>query len=273
MTVYADVLITINTFINFFLLLICVRINRQRYKKWRLILGAFVGGIFSLTIFLSYKSVIIDAIIKIISAVAIVLVSFGFKRIKPFLRNVAVLFIVTFLFAGVVFAAWYLFKPQKILIHNSVVYFDISVLFLIIITIAVYLIITIILSFLKKEAITSFNCQVTLILGKKSVLLNTMLDSGNSLFDPLSDMTTIIVDSKKLSELCGKINYINIPDRYRLIPCRTVSGDVLLEGVRCDIMQVEYEGNCYVFDNTVAVISKTEFTDNFDAILNPEILI
>ena len=274
MTVYADVLIAVNTLVNFFIILLCAKINRQRFKNWRIILGALVGGVFSLTIFLPISNSIIDGLIKVISASFMIYVSFGFKKIKVFLRNVAVLFLSTYLFAGIVFAVWYLFKPQKIIINNSVVYFDISLLFLIITVVVVYLIITVFSSLLKKEAITAKNCGVSLFLEGRKIELNTMFDTGNSLSDPLSDFPVIIVNKIKLYELClGEINFVNMPDRYRIIPCRTVSGDVLLEGVRCDNVQIEFEGKLYKYDNPIAVISKTPLTDEFDAVLNPEILI
>lgn len=273
MTIYADVLIAVNTIVNFFIILLCGKINKQQIKNWRIILGALVGGIFSLTIFLPLNNGILDAVIKIISAMFMILMSFGFKKIKVFLRNVSTLFLITYLYAGVVFAIWYLFKPQKILIINSIVYFDISLLFLIISIVAIYLAITVFSSIVKKEAVSAKNCCVRLFLDARNIELNTMFDTGNSLSDPLSASPVIIVSKNKLTELCfGEINFVNLPDRYRIIPCRTVSGDVLLEGVRCDKAEIEFEGNTYKFENPIAVISRTPFADEFDAILNPEIL-
>ena len=84
----------------------------------------------------------------------------------------------------------------------------------------------------------------------------------------------MVVNRNKLRSLCEcEINIINLPSRYRVIPCRTVSGDTLLEGVRCDKMTIEVDGKNYTFDNPIAVIPKTELGDDFDAILNSEILL
>ena len=56
MTVYADVLIAVNTFINFFILLFCAKLNKLQYKTSRLILGAISGGVAALSIFLTINA-------------------------------------------------------------------------------------------------------------------------------------------------------------------------------------------------------------------------
>ncbi len=273
MIVYADVLIAVNTFVNFFILLFCARINKQKYKTVRLILGALTGGIFALTLFLESNSIIIELLIKTVTAATTVAVSFGFVKIKLFLRNVAVLLLTTYLFAGIMFGVWFVFRPQKILINNSIVYFDVSVTFLVITTALIYFIITLVGSLLKKESITAKRCKAVLYLHNKTIMFDAIFDTGNSLSDPFGDGEIITVSYNKITQLCGNdIKSNSLADRYRLLPCRTVSGDTLLEGVRCDKMVLEFEGNSYRFKNPIAVISKTEFSDEFDAVLNSEIL-
>lgn len=272
-TVYADVLITVNTFVNFFILHLCAWINRQKCKGVRLVLGALSGGICALSIFLPTDSIIIDLLIKIITASIMVIVSFGFGKIKIFLRNVTILFLTTYLFAGITFGVWFVFRPQNIIINNSVVYFDISVTFLVVITAISYFLITVISSLLKKEAITAKRCRVKLYLHKKHIELDAIFDTGNSLHDPFGNSEIVTVGENKLLELCkSNLESEYLSDRYRLLPCRTVSGDTLLEGIRCDSLEIKFDDKTYVSKNPIAVISKTEFNDDFDAVLNSEIL-
>ncbi len=272
-TVYADVLITVNTFVNFFILLFCAWINKQKYKRVRLILGALAGGICALSIFLPTENIIIDLLIKIITATIMVVISFGFRKIKVFLRNVSILFTTTYLFAGIIFGVWFVFRPQNIIINNSVIYFDVSVTFLVIFTAIIYFVITVVGTLLKKEAITAKRCRVKLFLHKNCISFDAIFDTGNSLHDPFGNSEVVTVNKNKILELCkSNLDSEYLSDRYRLLPCRTVSGDTLLEGIRCDNLEIEFEDKTYVSKNPIAVISKTQFNDDFDAVLNSEIL-
>ena len=49
--IYIDVLIVLNIFINYFLLLATTFFLHQKPKRWRLVVSAVVGSLFSLLIF------------------------------------------------------------------------------------------------------------------------------------------------------------------------------------------------------------------------------
>ena len=274
MTVYADVLVAVNTFINYFLLLLSAELNKTPYTHIRILFGALSGGILALTMFLQISAHIIDITIKIVTALIMVAISFGYKNLKCFLRNVFTLFTASYLFAGVMLGIWYVFKPKNILINNSVVYFDVSIVFLVTVTVLIYLSVTIFGSLLKRSAVSAQKCQVRLFLKEKSIILNAILDTGNSLEDFLNNREIITVDSKCLKNLCNgyELTSAKLSDRYRILPCKTVSGSTILEGVRCDKMEIEFSGKRYEFLSPLALSSKTEFSDDFNAVLNAEIL-
>ncbi len=274
MTVYADVLIAVNTFINFFLLLLTAVLNKLCYKRLRIILGALSGGILALTILLPDTNTIIDILIKIATALIMVIISFGIISFKCFLRNVLTLFIESYIFAGIMLGIWYSFRPKNIIINNSVVYFDVSVAFLICVTVIIYLCITLFSSLFKRNAVTAQKCKVKLIFNEHTINLTAILDTGNSLEDIFNKKEVITVDNKLLKILCGgkELSSDEFSDRYRILPCKTVSGDTVLEGVRCDKMIIDISGESYEFIHPVALSSKTEFSDDFNAVLNAEIL-
>ena len=53
MTVYVDVLLLINTLVNYFMLLGVKLITGAQAKRYRLVLGAALGGISALSVFLN----------------------------------------------------------------------------------------------------------------------------------------------------------------------------------------------------------------------------
>ena len=127
--VYADVLVFVNSIVDYFLLLLTARLNKVMYKKFRLILGAIFGGLTPLYIFLSVKSVIIDFLIKSAFCIFMILICFGFINLKFFLGNVVCLLSATFIYAGAILAIWQVFKSPKIFINNLTVYYDVSITF------------------------------------------------------------------------------------------------------------------------------------------------
>ncbi len=273
MVIYADVLIVINIFITAVLLILTAKFNSMQNKSIRLIIGSVFGGLCSLIILLPSINRFFDILYKLISATVIVLIAFGYIKIKVFFRNIFVLFSLTYTFAGIIFSVWYFFKPQNILINNSTVYFDISVTYLIILTAVIYILITVISSFVKREAISAKKCKVSLYIDEKVLKLNAIIDTGNSLQDIFGKSETITISEKEIKKICGGRSILQkYPIRYRILPCKTVTGENILEGIRCDFMEVMVDGEVLNFRNPIAVVSKSNFSEDFDAILNSEIL-
>ena len=131
MVVYADILILINFIVDYFLLLITSHFLHKHTKLWRLVLGSAVGGVFSLYIFLPQVNFLLQTAVHILMCAAICFATFKINEIKDFLRCVSTLFAVNFAYSGAMIAVWLLFKPNGMVINNSIVYFNISPIFLI----------------------------------------------------------------------------------------------------------------------------------------------
>lgn len=273
--IYLDVLIIVNLIINYYILLLTAKINKAEYKNFKLILGAFLGALFSVYIFLPQQHIIIDILMKLFTAALTILISFRFISIKNFLRNVFIMFITSFSFAGAIFAVWAIFRPRGFIINNSVVYFDISPIFLVLFSVFFYLIITILNSILKRSAITAKNCKVNIVLKDSQATLEGIFDSGNSVKDILSNSTVIFIGKKSLEILLGKnkINDYEFQDRYRVLPCKTVTGSKLLEALRCDSAKVTFENKEIILNAPIIALSENIDEGDYSAILNPEILV
>lgn len=270
--VYADVLVFVNSIIDYFLLLITAHFNKVLYKNSRLIFGAIFGGFSSLYIFVSVKSVIIDFFIKSTFCVLMILISFGIINIKFFLRNVVALMSATFVYAGVILAIWQVFKSPKIFIKNSTVYYDVSITFLIISTVLIYLTISIASALLKRNAIAAEKTEIVLKLKNFDLNLTAIYDTGNSLCDLLGNKEVVLTDEKNFRKLTENFDESELQKRFRVMPCKTVNGNSVLKGIRCDSMLIVKNNREYVFKNPILYLSNTPFDDEFNAILNSEIL-
>lgn len=267
MTVYADILILVNFIVDYFLLLLTARFLQKKPRFWRLIIGAAMGGIFSLYIFLPQINFIFQSLTQIIMCAILCLITFGLGDIKSFLRDVAVLFAVNFAYSGAMIAIWLLFEPYGMVINNSVVYFNISPLFLILFSVIGYFATILLRKFLKKSFSQNTYCEITVSCQERSLTLSGIVDSGNSLNDVFGISQIFITESEIVNTLLYKEK--QNPARLRKIPCSTVAGERLLDGYRVDSAEVLYNNKKYSFKNPVLAVSAVPLTDT-KIIVNPE---
>ena len=275
MIVYADILITLNIIVDYFLLLCTSKILKRPLKPLKMLLGSVIGGISSLYIFLPSLLPLTETLIKLLTCFIITLTSFGFKNFKQFIKSVTVLFCITCAYGGIMIAVWHIFKPYGMVVNNSVVYFDISPVVLVFCTVTAYLMFVILSLIFKRSSQTAGVCEVKIFADEKETQISAILDTGNSIKDSFGNSEIIITDSSVAKNLFGEGNLSqneDISHRYRLIPCNTVSGDCLLEAFRCDKAEIQSQKRTLVLDKPIIAISKTPINDGYNAIINPEIL-
>ena len=73
MTVYVDVLIIVNTVIDYFILLTAQRLSKTNCKIYRMVLASLLGGVLSLYIFAPDYGVAVNAVVWLLSGAMIVL--------------------------------------------------------------------------------------------------------------------------------------------------------------------------------------------------------
>lgn len=272
--VYADVLIFVNLIINYFLLLAVSKIRGKAPKTLRIVFSSFLGALSSLYIFLPPLSALLEVIFKIAVSVIMTLSAFGYSGIKSFLKNVLLLFVITLGFGGLIYAIWLIFKPYGMVINNSVVYFDISLIALLVFSVVGYLIFTIAFKIFSKSTPLAEECEVIVFANEKSIKLNGIIDTGNSIQDVFM-MGDIIICNKQAAELLFEEVNLNssvaLKTRYRLLPCSTVAGNEMLEGMRCDSAEIKYKGKKIKLNKPIMAFSKTQLEENY-AIINPKIL-
>ncbi len=271
MIVYVDVLIAVNIVINYYLILITAKFSAFNYKNFRLILAAIVGSAFSLYIFLPKLGTLIDIIVKLICSAVMILVGFGFKNLKSYLRNMTVLFAASFIYAGGMLAIWMIFKTKAIVINNSVVYLDVSPIFLIGFSVAFYIIIVFFKSILKRNSITAKRCNVEIYFNKKKADFTGIFDTGNSARDILGGGAVIFISRKNAIDFLGG-EPKTFESCYRLLPFSTVTGSKLLEAVRCEKAVITFDNKIITLPKPILAISEAVIDSEYSVLLNPEIL-
>ena len=253
--VYVDILVILNTLVNYFILLAIRKITRSYTKRWRIALGAFVGGISSLLLFLEYLNVVMT-VLKVLSGVLMVVVTFGIKPLKQFVKRLFFLFAITFLFGGVTYAIYIFFDKDIMLYSNGIIYFDVDMTFLVVCSVISYCVITIITKYTDKKASKNKEYYVTIENNGKSVSCIALMDTGNNLREPFSNYPVIMADK-------SVFNQLYTDDTIRLIPITTVNGESLIKSFRPQKIAI---GN-FVADKVYVGESVSEL-DEYKIILN-----
>ncbi len=284
MTVYVDVLVTLNIFVNYFLLLCVKGIMKADTKRLRLFSGAFLGGLYSLTIFVDGLPDYIILLMNLSASAVIVLAAFGAKSLKGFLKLFAAFFGVNFAFAGLMLAVWFAFSPSGMVYNNSVVYFDIDVKTLVISTVICYLIFTGISSLLKRRAPDNRIFDITLYNKGRTVMTKALLDTGNSLKDGFTGKPVIIADKSVVRKLAdfSLYDYLDgnnasdfnfTEENIRLIPYSGIGKSGMLRAVKIDGVSVKVGRNSVGVKNVLLAESENPLGNGaYRVLLNNDIL-
>ncbi len=163
--------------------------------------------------------------LKIFTAIFMTIITFGVKPIKRLLKSVFLLFAITFLFGGVMFAIYIFFDKDILIYSNGIVYFDVDLTFLIICTVISYVVITIISKITDKKAPKTKEYYVTVENTGKTISCTALMDTGNNLREPFSNYPVIMLDKELFQKLFTK-------DKIRLIPITTVNGESVIRAFR-----------------------------------------
>ena len=248
--VYVDILFLLNAYITLFQLAATAKFCRMQIIGWRLLLASVLGGFSGLLFFLGDFPLLCIAA-NLICAAIILFAAFRIAGFKAFLKR-----ILCFCGCGAVFAGAILLcrtlGAEGLSYRGGAVYFEISPLLLIGSTAGCYLILRIFFK-LTESKLPGKSQKMTVRVGKRSVTLEAVIDSGNMLCDPISGLPVAVTPESAISPLftgdasrffCGDgvCNDEGWRRRVRMIPCKTVGGGGLLPGFLPDDVKIGNKG-------------------------------
>ena len=278
--IYVDVLIAVNLFINYFLILATAKFLCLKTVKTRFLLGELLGAIYSLYILFPATSIIISIPVQIIMSASIIAITFEFKNLKSFFKTLMCFYLINFAFSGIMFALWCTFKPKNMQVNNGIVYFNISPIVLVTSTIVTYIILKLINRVMGKHSFGKSSCEVKVLNENKAVVISAIIDTGNSLVEPFSGIPVIVVKQQCIKNVCPKeITDFSIntsygktailKSKFRMIPFKTISGDGLLPAFKPETIIINNgtPKNAYI-----AICPDKTISENYDAILNSDLI-
>lgn len=285
MTVYADVLVSINILITY-IFLVCTRvICKTATNKFFVAIGSFVGGFSSLIIFADIKYQALSFLVKLLIGAVIVGVSFLPRSIRGFLRLFLGFFTVSVIFGGVMYFLEITVDPEKIIYYNGTVYFDMSITYLVGSVLVIYGIFLLLQYVLDKKVSNEIKCEMKIVFRNTQVTLSAIIDTGNSLTDGLTGRPVAVAELSAVAPLFDykeidflkKGDYLSIPEtlkKYiRVVPCGAVTGDGVLLGIIPEKVEVKTKSKVYINDYCViGVINKSLSDGEYKVLINEKIL-
>ncbi|HEX3017555.1 MAG TPA: sigma-E processing peptidase SpoIIGA [Caproicibacter sp.] len=266
-TIYIDVLMAVNFFITYFLLLACAKFLALPIKRSRLAGASALGAVFALSVLLPEYPAVLSLLMKLLMSIAIVICAFGFGGIKRLIRNTLAFYVISFAFAGTMVAIWYFCAPQGLVIRNSVVYFNISPILLILLAATCYAVITLINRITGRQPPKDLFCRITVSHGGVSCGCSARVDTGNSLREPFSNYPVAVIERSVIRRLIPPNGNLN----FRLIPYDAVSGSGVLKAFRPDRLTIDYRNKSIQVTEVYIAVSETKLGDS-EALLNPDLL-
>ncbi len=280
MTVYADVLLVINLFVNYALLLCSSIIMKNTASRLRVLLGASIGAFYGLVIFLPAIPKGVELILRLTATGLIVLGTFGFKNLRYFLRCFFTFFAVSFAFGGIMLVLWVTVAPIGMVYNNGAVYFDIDLPVLAVSTVVSFAVVSLISHFTARRAPKESVALVKIAYHNEIVNATALIDTGNSLCEAFSgypvalgeyNMLKNILPSAVNDYLDGK--EIEPSADFRVVMHKTVSGTGVLPVFRPDYIEIKTVSKTVRTDKVYIAITKNNLAGGeFSVILNPDLL-
>lgn len=230
---YVDTLFLINAVVDYLLLLASARLAGEPLYRGRFVLGAVLGGGYAVALFLPGMEFLSHPLCRISSAVLMVLTAFSNSR--RLLRQVVIFFALACAFGGGVLAASVLGGKQLSL--GAGIFYSVIDLKIVLVSSAVcYCLLSLVFQRWGRHSVSRGELlQIVMRFFDKEISLSALLDTGNTLTDPVSGRAVLVAQGEvfggifslergELSDPLSAAERLNRvwPGRFRVLPYRAV---------------------------------------------------
>ncbi len=259
--IYADILLVINLAVDYLVLFATARLAGARFVRIKGFLAAGIGAIYSLVILFDFSGVVFAAT-KLTVSVLMIFVSFGKRKAGEFFRLLLIFYICGFLFSGFMMLINSAVNNESFFVKGGIVYFEFSAMGIVVSVSAAFMITEIFRRILyEKNGKEALFAKV--FIGEKYSVLKVLQDTGNNLSDPFSGTPVAVASAESLEKILPekvvsalKKNDLSTEFGFRYIPCKTISGSMLIPAIKPEKVIVENEGTFFEAEEILIGISE-----------------
>ncbi|MBQ7873587.1 MAG: sigma-E processing peptidase SpoIIGA [Oscillospiraceae bacterium] len=231
--IYVDILLVINLAVDYLVLFGTARLAGAQFARMRGLFGAAIGAVYSLIILFDVPGAFF-ALTKLMASMLMVLAVFGRRKPKDFFRLLMIFYICGFIFSGFMMLINTAVRADSFFVKGGIVYFEFSAMGIVLSGTAAFLV-TEVLRRLFRHGEPEGCSMARIFYGEKSIVLKGFTDTGNSLSEPFSGTPVAVASADSLKEILPKRMFsamekggLSTEYGFRLVPCKTVSGSVLM---------------------------------------------
>ena len=195
--VYRDALFLLNLIVNYLLLLAAAKLAGEPLRRLRLAAGAALGGLYAAAIFFPGMGFLTHPLCKLGAAVLMLLTGFGGSR--RLLRVTLVCFGLSCAFCGGSFAIG-LLGGRGLTLRNGVLYSVMDLRILLLSAAVCYAVLTLVFRRTARHGRREVLPAVLTLEGRR-VAVNALVDTGNTLTDPVTGRPVMVAEGSRLSPL------------------------------------------------------------------------
>ena len=195
--VYIDALFLLNLIVNYLLLLAAAKLAGEPLRRLRLAAGAALGGLYAAAIFFPGMGFLTHPLCKLGAAVLMLLTGFGGSR--RLLRVTLVFFGLSCAFGGGIFAIG-LLGGRGLTLRNGVLYSVMELRILLLSAAVCYAVLTLVFRRTARHGRREVLPAVLILEGRR-VAVNALVDTGNTLTDPVTGRPVMVAEGSRLSPL------------------------------------------------------------------------
>lgn len=243
--IYLDTLFFLNAVMDYLLLLCSARLAGEQLHRLRMALGAAFGGVYAAAAVLPGMEFLLQPVFKLGTAVLMVVVGLGASR--RLLRQAVIFFALACAFGGGVLAVS-LFGGTGLSLGGGLVYSGMDIKIVLLSAAGCYVVLTLALNRMGRHTAAAGELvRARLRLIDREVSFTVLVDTGNTLTDPVSGRPVMVADADAVATLfpqgegpgreeltapaqaLGRLNKGRLRGRFRLLPYRAV-------GVECGLL-------------------------------------
>ena len=281
MTVYIDVVLIENLIMNYIIIFATGIILKVKLKQLRIVLGSFIGAIYTIIAYVSNLRIYSNFILKFILSIIIVYVSFNPQTQKQLWKSLLIFYLTSLVFGGAAFAIIYVVRPQEILRNNQLIFGTTSMKIILFSAIVAFIVIILAFKIVKnKISKKDMFCDIEVKINEEIIKTKAMLDTGNLLKEPITNKPVIVIEHTLLYDCIPKqiLNNIekilggdfsDVPEqmkqeyisKLKFIPFSSLGKqNGMLIGINAKYVKIKSEGNESIKENVIVGIYNKSLT-------------
>ena len=202
MTIYLDVIFLENLILNFIILLAVGIETKTKIKFIKITLSSIVGSTYAVIAYMLNNSFFNGIFMKILLSVVMIYIAYETNNVKKLLKMILYFYLTSFAFGGGALALIYIVNTGKISIQNGIIQGNYTILTIMMGVIIAFILLIMAFRLIKgKISKKDFICNIEIKIEEKNISTKAMIDTGNLLKEPITNIPVVVVESNLLKNI------------------------------------------------------------------------